>query len=164
MYRKLALVAKWLRSSFRTVLVSKNPLPANPTNMEKIGDSLRCPPHGTVGKLITIMITVLSLWASCISMFGDVAMPPRGTIFILIILIVLAKISGWLFSLIRLPPLLGMLLSGILIKNLPGVQFDGIWTQTSSILRGIALVVILMRAGLGLDPHALRRLSGTYYV
>ena len=32
-----------------------------------------------------------------------------------------------------------------------------------SILRGIALVVILMRAGLGLDPQALKRLSGMVF-
>ena len=32
-----------------------------------------------------------------------------------------------------------------------------------SILRGIALVVILMRAGLGLDPQALKKLSGMVF-
>jgi Kef-type K+ transport system membrane component KefB len=97
-------------------------------------------------------------------MFGDVAKPPSGTIFVLIILVVLALIFGWLFSLIRLPPLLGMLLTGIVIKNIPGMAFDQYWTPASSILRGIALVVILMRAGLGLDPQALKRLSGNYYL
>merc|ERR1719189_150289 len=44
-----------------------------------------------------------------------------------------------------------------------GMTFDQYWTRTSSILRGIALVVILMRAGLGLDPQALKRLSGMVF-
>ena len=96
-------------------------------------------------------------------MFGDIAKPPNGTIFILILLVVFALICGWLFSLVRLPPLLGMLLTGIVIKNLPGMKFDDFWVQSSSILRGTALVVILMRAGLGLDPQALKRLSGKNY-
>jgi len=61
---------------------------------------------------------------------------------------------------IRLPALLGMLLTGIALKNLPGVSFDQHWPDYSKVLRGVALVVILLRAGLGLDPVALRRLSG----
>ena len=84
----------------------------------------------------------------------------NGTIFILIILVVLALFFGWIVSLVKLPPLLGMLLTGIVIKNIPGVEFDEYWVKTSGILRGTALVVILMRAGLGLDPQALKRLSG----
>jgi hypothetical protein len=53
-----------------------------------------------------------------------------------------------------------MLLTGIALKNLPGVSFDQHWPDYSKVLRGVALVVILLRAGLGLDPVALRRLSG----
>merc|ERR1712156_620748 len=56
-----------------------------------------------------------------------------------------------------------MLLTGIVIKNIPGVEFDEYWVKTSGILRGIALVVILMRAGLGLDPQALKKLSGMVF-
>ena len=58
-----------------------------------------------------------------------------------------------------------MLLTGIMIKNIPELyiedwKFDQYWVKSSGILRGTALVVILMRAGLGLDPKALKRLSG----
>ena len=142
------------------ILVFENPLPSNPSRKEVILDSLRCPPHGNLAKFLTTAIIVLALWASCLGMFGDIAKPPNGTVFILIILVVLALFFGWIFSLVRLPPLLGMLLTGIVIKNIPGLEFDEYWTKTSSILRGVALVVILMRAGLGLDPEALKRLSG----
>ena len=62
---------------------------------------------------------------------GSIAEPPGGTIFILIVLIVFALLSGKLFSLARLPPLLGMLLTGIVIKNIPGMTFDQYWTRTS---------------------------------
>ncbi len=142
------------------ILVSENPLPSDPSKKDKILHAVRCPPHGRIARLLTLAIVIFTLWGTCMSMFGDVATAPSGTIFILIILVVFAMIAGWLFSLINLPPLLGMLITGIVIKNIPGMVFDEYWTKASGLLRGIALVVILMRAGLGLDPQALRRLSG----
>ena len=45
-------------------------------------------------------------------MFGSIATPPNGTIFWLIVLTVVAMVFGWVFSLARLPPLLGMLITG----------------------------------------------------
>lgn len=60
-----------------------------------------------------------------------------------------------------LPPLLGMLLAGFLLRNIPvisdNVQIRHKW---SSSLRSIALSVILVRAGLGLDSKALKKLKG----
>lgn len=157
----------WWTKSFREVmgpfLVSQNPLPDNPTRLQRLVHSLRWPPHGRWARLLTLAAVVLSLWASCIGMFGEVAKPPSGTLFILIIMVVFALMFGWVFSLMHLPPLLGMLITGIVIKNIPGVEADEYWTKSSSILRGIALVVILMRAGLGLDPVALKRLSGMVF-
>ena len=55
-----------------------------------------------------------------------------------------------------------LLLYHNIIKSIPDLEFDGHWDDWSSTLRGTALVVILMRAGLGLDPVALRRLSGKF--
>ena len=148
-----------LESKCSPILVSENPLPSNPTKKDLFLHAIRCPPHGKIAKILTLTLVIVSLWATCLGMLGKVAQPPNGTIFILIILVVVALFFGWIFSLVRLPPLLGMLLTGILIKNIPGMTFDTYWTKTSSILRGVALVVILMRAGLGLDPQALKRLS-----
>ena len=60
-----------------------------------------------------------------------------------------------------MPDLLGMLIVGIMMKNIPYIDFakylDDSW---SSALRSVALTIILLRAGLGLDPAALRKLSG----
>ena len=53
-----------------------------------------------------------------------------------------------------------MLITGIVLKNLPGLEFEDRWPDYSSTLRGTALVIILMRAGLGLDPEALKKHSG----
>ena len=54
-----------------------------------------------------------------------------------------------------------MLIVGIIMKNVPYMDFarylDDSW---ASALRSVALTIILLRAGLGLDPAALRKLSG----
>ena len=54
-----------------------------------------------------------------------------------------------------------MLIVGILIKNVPHIDFakylDDAW---ASALWSVALTIILLRAGLGLDPAALRKLAG----
>ncbi|XP_008057782.1 sodium/hydrogen exchanger 9B2 isoform X2 [Carlito syrichta] len=55
----------------------------------------------------------------------------------------------------------GMLLAGFLMRNIPvisdNVQINHKW---SSSLRSIALSIILVRAGLGLDSEALKKLKG----
>jgi hypothetical protein len=54
------------------------------------------------------------------AMFGMIAVPPNGTHFLLIVLIIIATLVGKLFTLARMPALLGMLITGIALKNLPG--------------------------------------------
>jgi Kef-type K+ transport system membrane component KefB len=44
-----------------------------------------------------------------------------GGLFSLLVLLVAAQLAGWPASLLHVPPLLGMLLAGILMQNLPGV-------------------------------------------
>ncbi|CAG01272.1 unnamed protein product, partial [Tetraodon nigroviridis] len=91
---------------------------------------------------------------------------PGGNLFGVTTLFICALIGGKLVALIRLPrlppfpPLLGMLLMGFLLRNIPVVT-DGVYInyRWSASLRNIALAVILARAGLGLDPAALRKLK-----
>ena len=145
-------------------LVSKNEAPLEDSpRLDKVRYALLCPPHGQVAKIGTVLILVLTFWGSLYSLLGNVAAPPNGSLFWIILIVVLALLMGRLVALIRLPPLLGMLLAGIIVKNIPGVEFDEHWVSVSSALRGLALIVILMRAGLGLDPEALRRLSGMVF-
>ncbi|MCL4129849.1 UNVERIFIED_CONTAM: hypothetical protein GTU68_033929, partial [Idotea baltica] len=78
-------------------------------------------------------------------------------------LIILAQLGGNLVSLVNLPPLLGMIIVGVILRSVPyvniiGSNIDHSWSST---IRKIALVIILTRAGLGLDPNALKKLSFT---
>ncbi|KAH9519772.1 Sodium/hydrogen exchanger 9B2 [Bulinus truncatus] len=85
---------------------------------------------------------------------------PGGNLFALFVLFVACWTGGYVMRLIRLPPLLGMLIAGGILGNVPYINIakdiDQTWLFT---LRQIALTVILTRAGLGLDPKALKRLS-----
>ncbi|PSN35039.1 Sodium/hydrogen exchanger 9B2 [Blattella germanica] len=49
---------------------------------------------------------------------------------------------------------------GVLLRNVGFMKLSGDYLEVAADLRKFALVIILIRAGLGLDPVALKRLSG----
>ncbi len=78
------------------------------------------------------------------------------------LLLLAAVIGGALARRLRLPPLLGMLIAGLILGNLPGELLSALPESWSVALRLLALTIILLRAGLGLDLVALRRLPGPF--
>ena len=66
---------------------------------------------------------------------------------------------GGLFEKIKLPPLLGMLLTGILLGPSVLNLLDWSVLAISSDLRKVALVIILIRAGLSLDLKELKKVG-----
>lgn len=151
-----ALCATCLRPFTRSLYL----LPDNPTLRQKFRYSLLCPPHGRVGKWLTGLLIISLVFGSLVSLLGESALP-GSNIFSLFVLFVLAEAAGRAVVPLRLPPLLGMLVVGILLKSVPGLDVIGknIDQEWSAALRNLALVIILLRAGLGLDPAALRQLS-----
>ncbi|XP_058480590.1 sodium/hydrogen exchanger 9B2 [Solea solea] len=126
----------------------------------------RCPrPQGLVSLLITKACLFALLFGVVWSITGSECLP-GGNLFGIVILFICSVIGGKLVGMIQLPtlppfpPLLGMLLAGLLLRNVPYIT-DAVFIDThwSSALRNIALSIILTRAGLGLDPSALRRLK-----
>ncbi|XP_065808351.1 sodium/hydrogen exchanger 9B2-like [Labrus bergylta] len=126
----------------------------------------RCPrPRGLVNLLITKVCLFALLFGVVWSITGSQCLP-GGNLFGIVILFICSVLGGKLVGMIQLPtlppfpPLLGMLLAGLLLRNVPyitnAVLIDTHW---SSALRNIALSIILTRAGLGLNPSALRRLK-----
>uniref|UniRef100_H3CYY8 Solute carrier family 9 member B2 n=1 Tax=Tetraodon nigroviridis TaxID=99883 RepID=H3CYY8_TETNG len=124
-----------------------------------------CPPRGLLASLVTKVLLAAVLFGVVWSITEDECLP-GGNLFGVTTLFICALIGGKLVALIRLPrlppfpPLLGMLLMGFLLRNIPVVT-DGVYInyRWSASLRNIALAVILARAGLGLDPAALRKLK-----
>lgn len=84
------------------------------------------------------------------------ALSPDGSIFSLFIVFIIVYLFGELLSLINFPLLLGMLISGSLIGNIFKLNVN---PQNSYVLRNFALTIILIRAGLGLNPRILKKWS-----
>ena len=118
---------------------------------------------GCVFTLLTLSTFYFAGWL----LFGA-ALEPGGAGWALTLLYFLATIAGKLVPLVynRLPPLLGMLLVGLLLRNVPGGAIDASipllgqsFDWWSRWLRAAALSVIMLRAGLGLDLDKLRKLG-----
>jgi len=142
-------------------LLQKNhPLGPNPSAMEKFTNSLYFPPSGTLGKTITWGLISVLTWCTLASVLGDTALP-GGNIFSIFLLFVLCHTGGQIVSMVKLPPLLGMLVVGICCSSVPSLQFIGtnIDHHWSKILSKTALIVILIKAGLGLDPQKLKEMK-----
>ena len=65
--------------------------------------------------------------------------------------------AGWLCKKLRLPSLIGMILTGILLGPHFFDLIDSSILAVSSDLRRIALIIILMRAGLSLNLNDLKK-------
>ncbi|XP_005406291.1 PREDICTED: mitochondrial sodium/hydrogen exchanger 9B2 [Chinchilla lanigera] len=140
--------------------------PPDSNCLQRLRQALACPPRGLLNRSVTNVIMAVLLWAVVWSITGSECLP-GGNLFGIIILFYCAVTGGRLLGLVKLPtlpplpPLLGMLLAGFLLRNIPvicdNVQIEHRW---SSSLRSIALSIILVRAGLGLDSKALQKLKG----
>jgi len=112
------------------------------------------PPSGTVATLLTLALTAIIVFGSARVVMGDIA-DVGGTIFALLLLILLALIGGKVITLlslackkmcgvdIQMPPLLGMLIVGIILKNVPynfgqfgraECQFDSLHSKSGAAL------------------------------
>ncbi|XP_042856263.1 sodium/hydrogen exchanger 9B2-like isoform X4 [Penaeus japonicus] len=100
------------------------------------------PPHGIVGSCLTWTILVLLVWGAAIAIIGLSALP-GGNIFSLMCLFCIAVLGGQLATLAKLPSLMGMLVVGILLSSVPGINYVGnsIDKDWSSALRFILSAV-----------------------
>ncbi|XP_076454001.1 sodium/hydrogen exchanger 9B2-like isoform X2 [Babylonia areolata] len=141
------------------LLAENHPLPANPTKFDHLKRAFFCPPFGRVGAFFLVVVMFFLWWGVLISITKEKALP-GGIVFPMFVFFVGCWCGGYLIALVNLPPLFGMLLMGIVLGNVPGIDvgrhIDSAWSSTA---RNIALTVILLKAGLGLDPVALRKLS-----
>lgn len=85
---------------------------------------------------------------------------PCGHFFALVLLLIFSSVCGYLAKLVFLPSLFGMIIAGILLRNVPQFDFAQYIQPTwSSTIRNIALVIILIRGGLSMRLEDLKRLK-----
>ena len=75
------------------------------------------------------------------------------------LILILGMFMGWICQKIKLPALLGMLITGIILGPYGLNLLDGSILGISAELRKIALIIILTRAGLGLDLSGLKKIG-----
>ncbi|XP_017776313.1 PREDICTED: mitochondrial sodium/hydrogen exchanger 9B2-like [Nicrophorus vespilloides] len=108
----------------------------------------------------SLILLALVLWAIGYSLFGDKYAGIESQLFSLAVLFILAKIVGCLVAYLKIPPMVGMLLVGVLLRNVGFLHITGNYRNFTSVLRQLALVNIMLPAGLGMDPKALKKLIG----
>lgn len=74
-------------------------------------------------------------------------------------ILILGMFMGWICQKIKLPSLLGMLITGIVLGPYVLNLLDDSILGISAELRKIALIIILTRAGLGLDLSGLKKIG-----
>ena len=75
------------------------------------------------------------------------------------LILILGLFMGWICQKIKLPALLGMLITGVILGPYGLNLLDGSILGISAELRKIALIIILTRAGLGLDLSGLKKIG-----
>ncbi|XP_052863572.1 sodium/hydrogen exchanger 9B2-like [Anopheles cruzii] len=106
---------------------------------------------------VALLVVFGFLWAIAWSILPAGLSDPTGGLMRLVFLFVGAQTCGELVSLTGLPDMLGMLGWGVLYANVGWADFGG-YERLEVFLREMALVNIMLLAGLGLDYAALRSL------
>ncbi|XP_060647557.1 sodium/hydrogen exchanger 9B1 isoform X1 [Drosophila nasuta] len=109
-----------------------------------------------VSEHAALLVIFLGLWALGFALLPEYAIPSTA-IMRIILLFVGAQISGILVSFMHLPDMLGMLFFGVVYTNVGLANFEG-YERFELFLREMALINIMLLAGLGLDGSAFRRL------
>ncbi|KAJ8730659.1 hypothetical protein PYW08_002072 [Mythimna loreyi] len=110
----------------------------------------------TAQKICIIMFFLLT-WGILYAELGE-SIGLNGELFSMSLLVISAWLVGWIWlKITTLPALIGMLVTGIAFQNLHLVQMTDSYRKLNQDLRKIALVIILTRAGLGLDANVLKK-------
>ncbi|KAH8313251.1 hypothetical protein KR067_003039, partial [Drosophila pandora] len=109
-----------------------------------------------ISEHVALLAIFLGIWAMAFVLFPDYAQP-QTAIMRIAFLFVGAQIAGILVSFAHLPDMLGMLFFGVLYTNVGLANFEG-YQRLELFLREMALINIMLLAGLGLDGDAFKRL------
>ncbi|KAI5636174.1 sodium/hydrogen exchanger family domain-containing protein [Phthorimaea operculella] len=110
----------------------------------------------TAQQLCIIMFFLLS-WGILYAELGE-TVGLKGELLSMTILVIASYLIGWIWlKLTTLPALIGMLLTGIMFQNLQLVHMTDQYRKLNQDLRKVALVIILTRAGLGLNAAVLKK-------
>lgn len=93
-----------------------------------------CPSYRHVARILALLITVLLFWGVVYAIVRDDA-APGGQLFNIAALVVVAYLGGWVFRMLTLPALVGMLFVGIAFKNVNLINVNDHYKEFVTILR-----------------------------
>uniref|UniRef100_A0A1I8MUZ4 Cation/H+ exchanger transmembrane domain-containing protein n=1 Tax=Musca domestica TaxID=7370 RepID=A0A1I8MUZ4_MUSDO len=131
-----------------------------PPHWQKLFPYPLCPSFRQFARILVLILIGVLLWITAFVIIGDSA-APGGQLFSLVVLAVAANFGGYLISLTTLPRLIGMLLVGILFQNVGWTNLEGDFSIVTAHLRKFALTIILIRAGLEMEPEAFKKVYKT---
>ena len=115
---------------------------------------------------ISFVIMTCALWAMLRFMCGEMLAPngpattvSGGGVWAVTLIWACAHIGGAVAVGCKLPSLIGMLVFGLVLRNVPGNLVDDLPERWSSDIRAAGLSVILMRSGLELDLDAFKSIG-----
>ncbi|XP_054081726.1 sodium/hydrogen exchanger 9B2 isoform X2 [Zeugodacus cucurbitae] len=109
-----------------------------------------------ISQPLALVAIAVGLWVIAYVLLPDYALP-NTPIMRICFLFVGAQLSGVLVTFLRLPDMLGMLFFGVIYTNVGLADFTG-YDKFEAFLREMALINIMLLAGLGLDANAFKKL------
>ncbi|GBN62254.1 Sodium/hydrogen exchanger 9B1 [Araneus ventricosus] len=136
--------------------------PIKTTKREELLNSLKtCPPIAPLTTICALTLLVVLIYGTLWGMTGPMAVP-GGPIFGLFALVVVCYLGGQFMRILKLPTLVGMMVIGFVLRNVPRINVaKDIPQEWSANIRHVALVLILLRAGLELDADILKNNKST---
>lgn len=106
--RKSCLVGctHWCQESCKPCLIKYHPLPEKDTWKDRLVYAMRCPPHGTVARLLAAVVVMATVWAVLWAVTHSQALP-GGNFFSLVIVFISAYTAGAAIVCLRLPSFVG---------------------------------------------------------
>lgn len=108
-----------------------------------VGSKFSCAAEHLNNNLPALLLAGIAYFAAALAVGHE--MLPESSGFALLLIWASAQLGGVAVKQVFLPPLMGMLLSGVILANLPGNLIEALPDSWSTKIRAGALAVILMR-------------------
>ncbi|KAL1124009.1 hypothetical protein AAG570_001779 [Ranatra chinensis] len=93
-----------------------------------------CPTYRHMARVLALFLLVVLAWGIIFSVVGHDA-APGGQLFDIAVLCIAANFGGWIFRMVTMPPLVGMLFVGILFQNVGLINIHGEYNAVVAELR-----------------------------
>ncbi|KAK9826729.1 hypothetical protein WJX81_002380 [Elliptochloris bilobata] len=107
-------------------------------------------------------LLVLCFYAALYLAVGRPFLPPSGSAWAICMIWVVSGTCGYLVDKLHFPSALGMILSGMMLRNVgAGLAISGLQAAWSSKIRAAALAIIFLRSGLEIDLQIFKKVGGS---